>query len=297
MKPKKKKVRRLAKLGIKDFETVAATERLQNDMLRQLERVLADPGRLAGLADCDKSQCGRLKCAEVCQFGTRRRRRKEIPAVYRLLRKTAGPVCEVRVGRGVWAQPAGKLDRANITAAKKLNRSVLDKLFMPGLVAVGTVKVTVAGKHEGGGWKCEIHQIVTGAKKAELEKVFATSRANLGNFLRVRKVKNLGQAISAVLKRDVDGWQHPYRTENVPDRPKKARRAEYYEWLLSLSPNERAVRYGCDPHYNKLKKKPRVVNVKIPKKRPFPKQLAPYMYGTHPQNCRCDRCQGQNPLN
>ena len=107
-------------------------------MLRRLERVLSDAGQLAGVADCDKNHCGRVKCAEVCQFGTRRRRLKEIPAVHRLLRKSAGPLCEVRVGRGAWARPAGKLNRASIAAAKKLNRWALDKLYYPSLIAVGT---------------------------------------------------------------------------------------------------------------------------------------------------------------
>ena len=106
---------------------------------------------------------------------------------------------------------------------------------MPGVVAVGTFKVSVAPKHEGGGWKYEIHQIVSGAKKAELEKVFATSRRSSGNSLRVKEVTNLAQSINDVLKRNVQGWQHPYQTEITPDRPKKAQRAEYYEWLLGLS--------------------------------------------------------------
>jgi hypothetical protein len=292
-----KQARRIARLGVSDFEDVAATERLQNDMLRRLERVLFDPGRLAALTDCDQGYCGRLKCSEVCQFGTRHRRLNEIPAAHHLLRKSAGPLYEVRVGRGGWAQSAGKLNRVSIAAAKKLNRWALDRLYNPDLIAVGVFKVSVAPKHEGGGWKCEIHQIVSGAKKTELEKVFSTSRPAVGNFLRVKEVTNLGQAISDVLKRDVEGWKHPYRTEMTPDRPKKVRRAECYEWLLDLSADERMVRYGCDRYFNKLKKKPRVVRVKVPKKRPYPVQLQPYMFGSHPVNCNCPRCQGPNPLN
>jgi hypothetical protein len=296
MKRTKKRARQLAKLGITDFETVAAAVQRQQDMLRRLERVLSDPGRLAGLADCDKNHCGRVKCAEVCQFGTRRRRRKEIPAAHRLLlRKSAGPFCEVRVGRGGWAQPAGKLNRVSIAAAKKLNRLALDKLYYPTLIAVGTFKVSVAPKHEGGGWKNEIHVIVSGAKKAELEKVYSSSRPAAGNFLRVKKITNLGQTISDVLKRDVQGWQHLYQTEITPDRPKKSHRAEYYEWLLGLSSDERIVRYGCDRYFNRLKKKPRLVPQK--KKRPSPIWLAPYLFGTHPMTCTCVRCMGPHPLN
>jgi len=297
MKRTKKRARQLAKLGITDFETVATTQRTQNDMFRRLERVLFDPDRLAGLEHCNERQCARRKCSEVCQVGTRRRRRKEIPAAYRLLNKSAGPFCEVRVGRGGWAQPVGKLDRVSIAAAKKLSRLALDKLYYPTLIAVGTFKVSVAPKHEGGGWKCEIHQIVSGAKKKELEKVFSSSRPAAGNFLRVKKITNLGQTISDVLKREVQGWQHLYQTEITPDRPKKVRRAEYYEWLLGLSSDERMVRYGCDRYFNKLKKKPRLVRVKNPKKRTCPRHLSPYLFGNHPMTCTCVRCMGPHPLN
>jgi len=157
--------------------------------------------------------------------------------------------------------------------------------------------VSVAPQHEGRGWKCEIHQIIAGAKKKELEKVFSTSRNVSGNFLRVKEVTNLGQTISDVLKRNVQGWQHPYRTETTPDRPKKVHRAEYYSWLLSLRPNDRMIRYGCDRYFNRLKKRPRVVHQKIRKGHPRPIWLERYMFASHPQNCRCIRCTGPYPLN
>lgn len=297
MKCTKRKARRLSELGIAGIETIAETERLQRDMLRQLERNLSDAARLAGLAHCAKNYCGRKKCAEVCQFGTRRRRRKEIPEVHGLINECAGPFCEVRVGRGTWAQPAGSLTSVSIAAAKKLNRMALDSLYNPGLIAVGTFKVSTAPKHEGEGWKCEIHQIVACAEKAELENAFSTSRPHPGNFLRVREVTNLGQTISEVLKRDVQAWQHPYQPENKLDRPKRARRTEYYEWRLDLKPGDRMVRYGCDRHYNKLQKAPRLIVEEVPKKRPYPVQLTTYMYGNHPQNCKCYRCLGPYPLN
>lgn len=34
----------------------------------------------------------------------------------------------------------------------------------------------------------------------------------------------------------------------------EGQRAEYYEWLLTLRPNDRTVSYGCDRYFNKLKK-------------------------------------------
>ena len=134
---------RPSSLGVVDFETVDVTQRFQDGMLRRLERVLFDPGRLSGLAACDHGYCGRKKCAEVCPFDTRRRRLTEISAVHRLLRKSPGPLCEVGVGRGSWAQAAGNLNRVSIAAAKKLNRWALDRLYSPDIIAVGTFKVSI----------------------------------------------------------------------------------------------------------------------------------------------------------
>jgi hypothetical protein len=190
-----------------------------------------------------------------------------------------------------------KAEQSQHCRREEIEPLALDQLYNPDLIAVGVFKVSVAPKHEGGGWKCEIHQIISGAKKTELEKIFSSSRPASGNFLKVKEVTNLGQTISDVLKRDVQGWQHLYQTEITPDRPKKGHRAEYYEWLLDLNADERVVRYGCDQHFNKLKKKPRVVPQKIRKGHPMPIWLERYMFGSHPMNCTCVRCMGPYPLN
>jgi hypothetical protein len=292
MEASTKQTLRPSKLGVVDFETVDAAQQLQDDMLRRLERVLSDPGQLAGLADCHKIHCGRFKCSEVCQVGTRRRRLKEIPAVFGLLQNSVGPVYEVRLGRGAWAQPAGKLNRVSIAAAKKLNRWALDRLYNPDVIAVGTFKVSISREQGGWTWIFEIHQIISGAQKTDLEKVFSTKRYVDGNFLMVKEVTNLGQTISNVLKRDLQDWQHPYPSEITPARPKNSHRDEYYGWLLDLRPSDRMVRYGCDRYFRGLKKKTRVPKPK--KRRPYPYWLARHMYGSHPQNCRCIRCMG-NP--
>jgi hypothetical protein len=297
MNADEKNIRRLVAIGVANFETVDATQRLQHDMRRQLDRLLSDHGRLAGLDDCSERQCGKLKCSAVCQFGTRSRRQAQIAAVHHLLQKTRGPLFEVRVGRGAWGQPAGKLEAVSIAAAKQLNRRAFDQLYQPDLIAVGTFKVSVAPESEGAGWTSEIHQIVGGATKAELEKAFSTSRPDLADFLSVKKVTNLGQAISDVLRLEVASWQHPLHSGEPAPRPNKARRAEYYAWLLDLEPDDRMIRYGCDRHFNKLKKKPRVVRQKALKGHPNPTWLARYQFGSHPQNCRCVRCEGPYPLN
>jgi hypothetical protein len=127
-----------------------------------------------------------------------------------------------------------------------------------------------------------IHQIVIGATKEELDKVFTKTRPGKYdlNFLRVSRVTNVGQTICDVLRREPQVWQHPWdNNEPSSSRPAKTYRAEYYVWTLKLSRGERMFRYGCDRHFNPLIKKPRQVHVKLPKTRPYPKWLEPHMFG------------------
>jgi hypothetical protein len=206
--------------------------------------------------------------------------------------KVDGPIHEVRLSREVWARPAGKLRGASIAAAKKLIRRALDNLYNPDIVAVGTFKVSFSSAYGGPRWIAEIHQIVAGATKEELDKVLCRTRPGRDmNFLRVKQVNNLAQSICDVLRREPQLWQHPYGNNELSSaRPKKQYRAEYYMWELRLRLGVRMIRYGCDRYFNPLKKKPRVVRPKARKKRPYPYWLVPHMFGTHAQNCKCLRC-------
>src|SRR6516162_3652488 len=119
------------------FETVEDIQRLQTDLLQRLATTSIEPGRYQGLADCGPDYCGRAPCAEVCWFGTRRRRLREISAVYQLFEQIEGPVYEIRIIRAAWARPIGRLQDVDIVAAKQWNRRALDKLYIPSLLAVG----------------------------------------------------------------------------------------------------------------------------------------------------------------
>ena len=273
-------LRRIAELGIADFETAEDVERLQADMLARLERSSVDPDRYAGLDDCRSNFCGRVNCLEACWFGARRRRLNEIAAVYDLLQRSRGPMYEVRFVRGFWARPFGQLRQTNVAAAKKLNGRALDKLFNPKLVAVGTFKVS-ATPERGQLWICEIHQIIAGAERPDLENVLSSKRQGMriSNRLWLQEVENLAQVISNVFQRDLECWQDPEDEEVASPDPSKARRREFYKWLLSLSPGERIVRYGCDQHFNELRKQPRTFRATVRKPRPYPYHLKRYMFG------------------
>ena len=80
--------------------------------------------------------------------------------------------------------------------------------------------------------------------KSELYTAFQNGRPGNLDFIRVNPVENPGEAISSVLKRDLEG--------RIGSSPKKAHRAEFYSWLIRLPIGARIIRYGCDRYFNKL---------------------------------------------
>jgi hypothetical protein len=276
-----KQLRRLAKLGITDFETTEDIQKVQTDMLRRLERSSLDPGQYVTFADCGPNYCGHKKCREACWFGTCHRRLQELPAIYDLLKNGNKPLFEVRYTRGMWARPSGQLRYAPIAAAKKLNRRALDKLFMPSLVAVGLFRVSVEDHYDRYQWIFEIHEIVAGASREELERVFPSRGRGptRSNSVWLREVTDLGQALSRVFRRDLDAWSGPARNNDEVEGPTKRHRRQFYKWLLDLRVGARLVRYGCDQYFNKLHKKPRTYRAAVRKPRPYPYHLKPYMFG------------------
>jgi hypothetical protein len=211
-------------------------------------------------------------------------------AVFKLFQQCQGPLYQVRIIRESWRRPIGKLKVDRIAAAKQFNRRQLDTLYNPAVIAVGTYKVSIAPRHVGDYWVNEIHQIVAGVGKEELERIFSVSRALLGfsnNIFWAKRITDLGPTIAHVLRQNLPIWHQPYTKETGP-RATKAERAEFYSWLLRLSPEERLIRYGCDKYFNRLAKKPRPYRGK--RKRPFPVWLVPYMYDSHDVRCTCNIC-------
>jgi hypothetical protein len=272
------------------FESEDEMAELQQDMLELLKGGGVHRAQYDQLAACGSKRCSANPCLEACWFGTRRRRLREISAVYRLIRQSKGPVYEVRALRSTWARPIGRLQEVSIAAAKQSVRRAFDRLNLPALVVVGTFKAYVAAESETLEWKGELHLIVAGAEKEELEEVLSRVGhcKNLDICVRVMPVDNLGQAMSRVLRRDLQTWQHPWQPWLDCPRPTKQNRREFYSWLLGLAPGDRLVRYGCDRYFNQLAKAPRTI--RPPKKRRYPYWLDRWMFGNHPPNCSCRVC-------
>ena len=281
---------------------------MQKDMLRRLKRSSVDPDHYAGLANCRLDYCGRVNCLEACCFGTCRRRLAAILAIYKLLQKCDPPLYEVRIARGVWARPFGKLQEASIEAAKQLNRRALDTLHDTRIVAVGTFKAAPAGVvHGWKRWISEIHQIVAGVQQEDLDRIFYTQhdrgelrtkrkQSDIPNMVRISEITDLGPTISEVIRQDLRGWRHPWQDELDPARPTKAQRREFYAWLFGLDPDARIIRYGCDQYFRKLEKKPRPIRAKVHKKRPYPYWLQRYFFGSHRRDQMDDERAAQKSL-
>jgi hypothetical protein len=276
----------MAKLGIPDFETIKRVRRLQARMLKLLKHSSVDPDRYAGLDSCRLDYCGRVNCLEACPFGALGRRLSDVPAALRLLQNARPPFHEVRVSRALWSRPFGKLNEVGIAAARQLNRRALDRLYVSGIVAVGSFKVSPSPPHDTERWICEIHQVVAGVQKEELERALSTeTRTKLlwpfVDYLRVEEVQPRARLLNKVLRCDLSGWLHPWRHELPPDGPTNAQRREFYEWLLGLSPRARLICYGCDRHFKKLEKEPRrPPPLKAPRKHPYPYWLEKCFFGS-----------------
>lgn len=275
------------------FESEDDMARLQHGLVAFLKHTGVHDHLYQQLSACGLHCCGADKCIEACWFGARQRRLREIPRVYRLFHHLGEPVFEVRISRAAWAQPKGLVRFANRAWAKQFVRRALDSLYQPDTVAVGTFKPYIAGDGERRYWRCEMHCLVAGAEKDDLEKSIPKER-DRAEFdiidLRIMPVANLGQAISRVLRRDLQIWQHPWHSNVIGVTLSKAERMEFYDWLLGLPLNARLFRYGCNASFQKLSKQPRQIPTAKP--RPYPYWLEPWQYGNHSQCCKCGACAG-----
>jgi hypothetical protein len=273
-----RKCRRPADSGVPNLESITEVKRLQKDMLDRLQRSTQDPISYVGLAYCSPKHCGRIGCSEACAFGTRRRRGNDIPKIVRLLEQRGGPLHEVRIYRRSWDRPFGELANVSVAVAKQLLHRVLDSLFDPTLVAVGTFKV--APDYIESQWKCEMHLIVAGAEKDNLVTRFSATRPGTGGGdIRVDTVGDLNRAICDVTKCNVQPRRYFFQP-TVGKRPMKAQRAEFYRWLSGLDVDGRVIRHGCDRHFNRItNKKPKTTKARA-KRRGYPYHLMPYMFGT-----------------
>jgi hypothetical protein len=246
-------------------------EQLQQDMLACLRKSGQDPISYTGLAYCTPKDCGRVGCSEACAYGSARRRRVAIPRIVDLLTQQPEPLYEVRAYRPFWVHELGELvDCDDIRSAKRLVRRVLDNLFDSTLFAVGTYKTKPSPR-----WLGRIHLIVAAHDRSALTKAFEAVRPGKYPEVYVEEIRDLKTKIEEVMdsnlpKNDPDfDWAIP-----------RDERTEFFRWLLTLDVDARVIRYGCDQAFRPKVRKPRTVNLKPKKERPYPYWLEYYWFGS-----------------
>jgi hypothetical protein len=251
----------------------------QADIVERLSHTSLAGKQYKGLAKCGAQHCAMKSCTDVCRYGSARRVGRLAERTRKLFKKVGGPYFEVHVGRQVWQRAAGDLNKVSLQAVKQVERNGLDKLHMPGMAAVGMVKAAFVPDGDAGHWHVEIHQIIAGAERDEITSAFSTRLdGTRENHLRIDPVTKLKSALWRVL--DQEAILHPSPWDDIePTLPKKKTRREYYCWALGLRTGERVIRYGCDRHFKRLKKRGRTITMQPPKKRNAP-WLEPYQFGS-----------------
>jgi hypothetical protein len=282
MKCQTQKSRRLLELGVIDFETPTDVARLQTDLVVRLTKTSVDPARLDGLSSCTEAKCGRGGCIEPCWWRRRRERRNAIPALHRLFSSLEGPVCVVRMARQEWTRPYGHLSAVPIKAVKQATRRFLDSFYNANTKAIGSFKVAPDNLNVGGRlWVAEVHLIVVGIGKEELDKKLYRRRWRDG-AVSAKLVSNLGQAISDVLRCDALPWVHPAESRSDDDWMSRRRREELYLWTLAMKQGQLLIRYGLDRRLAPIAVKQRVRLIKPRKRAPRPTWLKKYRHGYDP---------------
>ena len=278
MRPKPNLKKRNAK-ALKNG-TTSKTKLAQADIIARLRRTDLPLAKYKGLAKCGAQGCGMKRCRDVCRYGSERRLDRQAAAARKLLKKIGGPYFEVHVGRQTWQRPVGDLDKVSLAAAKQVERNALDKLHMLGIAAVGMVKAAFMPDEKESRWHVEIHQVIAGASREEIRTAFATrlNKNNGENYFWIDEVKDLKRAIRRVLNQVVIVQQRP-DDDDAPAWPNKQARREYYRWALSLRNGERVIRYGCDQHFNRIKKVGRTIKPK-PRRKYNAHWLEKYQFGS-----------------
>ena len=246
----------LAALGVSEFETAAACDRRQLEMIRRLEREGYDRALWSELSNCDAEYCARPRCTEGCHYGTRHRRLEQIRTGYRLFEQHPGPLLQVSIVHPLWECPIGSLAEIGVSAAREWNYRRLKTLDDDNIVAIGSFEVSVNRERDDElYWAGEIQQIIAGAAKDDLRKAFQIekhhrTRGSNQKLLKIISVERLGRQLGYSVKRFVE----ERRAYTSPKTGRQARRhlppqsehwAEHDAWLLGLRLGARTIAYGC----------------------------------------------------
>jgi hypothetical protein len=200
----------------------------------------------------------------------------------RLFTEADRPIVALRIRHPAWFVPHGQLASFSIPAAQKMTRRAFDSLYYPNLVAVGLFKAFTSPTD----YLVELHQIVAGAEKSGLERVFFDAWAD--------EVESVQNAIENMLNgrpetHVASGKWKTIRPHSEEVKLNSEQWPEYIGWLKAHF-HSLVFRYGCDRYWNRLRKEPRLLKSKVKKPHPYPYWLEPYWFdGPYWDNKNIDR--------
>jgi hypothetical protein len=250
----------LAKLKISELSSLAHVEAKQKKMLRLVRRFGIDPLSYVGLEYCSPDHCGRVNCSEACWFGALRRRIPEVLAIRRLMEQHERPLYRIIAWKPDWGCPSGWLHHITPGTAKALMTRVFNSMCSMSVTAVGTFNMVAVGMGTKPRFLAELHVIVGGATKEELESAFRPVQPDAS--VRISKVEDTNRVIDEVTTRNF-----PRLWEPLDNPPEPAQLAEFYAWLAEMKIGARIFRYGCDENFDLITFRKITINPKVKKER------------------------------
>jgi len=256
---------------------------LQRDIADRLEHKRSSRSIGKKIANCRRGACTR--CGDACPIRAARWFQNNTASLQRLFRKQAR-TRQFFLSRNSWCSRQGYLSHTNVQTIFKATRRALNTLQETSIVAVGMVDAHWSLTE----WRVGANVIVSARASIDFYRAFDRTKEIAGP-LEIVSVGDVGEAFEQLFTSSQRAKRGGH-SEDEQVRPKNKLREEYYSWLASMKPGERLFRYGCDRHLNRLNKILHLRPPKPKKKRRYPTQLAPFMFGNHSRNCTCIPCGG-----
>jgi hypothetical protein len=264
----------------RDWKLTSLNHAVQRDVVERLARRPGSKHVSKHIAVCDMGLCE--ACGDACAKRTNKWLDANYPKVNELYaRQRLVTTCDVRITRERWQRKPEQLFGVGLSGLKKAVRRALDSINQPTTIAVGYVDAWYGWRQ----WEVGFRLIIAGPTISEIY-----GSAPLGDMT-VEEVSDVDAALASLMTTSHVAKRLP-PLDRAEGKPGTKRRGEYYAWLSSIQRGSRFIRYGCDRHFNPLKKSKRLIHLEQKKGHPYPKWLEPHMFGNHPWNCQCIPCQG-----
>lgn len=171
--------RKMAALGVPDFETPADCTERQKRMVGRFRRRGVDQETVEGLGDCSPQVCGMFECRDGCHFAARRWRYEMVSRAADSFEQHGGPQWFVTVIHPDWSWSTTEpFDPHRIRRAHDWLAVRLERLDEPNLLVIGSWEFCLNVELDGTRvWSGHLHFIIAGPSHDALEQALTSSKA------------------------------------------------------------------------------------------------------------------------